>query len=81
MKIYEIMHLAKQTLNLLHASCIKMDDVRYLPLFDEFLKLKADGAKTSAAVYILAQKHGLSERKIYYIIKGSSKDVRIVQHA
>jgi hypothetical protein len=58
-----------------------MDDVRYLPLYDEFLKLKADGAKTSAAVYILAQKHGLSERKIYYIIKGFSKDVRIVQHA
>ena len=54
MKIYEIMHLAKQTLNLLHASCIKVDDIRYLPLFDEFLKLKADGAKTSAAVYILA---------------------------
>lgn len=46
MKIYEIMHLAKQTLNLLHASCIKMDDVRYLPLYDEYLKLKADGAKT-----------------------------------
>ena len=69
MKVIEILKIGEKILKMLQESCIKIDDVRYIELYDEYARAVKDGARVSGVVYTLAQKYGISERRVYYIVK------------
>ena len=77
MKVVEILKIGQNLLELLQKSRIKVDDVRFIGLYDEYLELIRQGNKKSYAVLVLSQKYNISERQVYYIIKKLSADCKI----
>lgn len=74
MKVIEILKLGRTFLDLLHESCVKMDDLKYVPLYDEYCRIVKNGGKTTYAVAYLSEKYNISERKVYYIVKKFGSD-------
>lgn len=77
MKTIEILKIGEKLLRLLQEACIKIDDVRYIALYDEYVRMRDAGVKVSGAVYALAEKYKVSERKVWYIIKRFEHDCKI----
>lgn len=77
MKVIEILKLGHLWLKLLHESCIKMDDLNYVSMYDEYMRLVASGYKKSYTVLCLAEKYGISERQVYYLLKKFSSDCTV----
>lgn len=78
MKVIEILLLGRNFLDLLHESCIKIGDVRYIDMYGEYRKIMSRGEKKTYAVAFLSEKYGISERKVFYLIKEFEKDCKIV---
>lgn len=77
MKVVEILRLGRIFLEVLHDSCINIEDVRFLPLYDEYIGIIRKGGKVTYAVALLSEKYGISERKVYYILKRFGADCKI----
>lgn len=48
---------------------IRPDDVQYIELYNEYNKLQTNGEKVSYIVATLSLRYGISERKVYDLIK------------
>ena len=77
MKVWEIVKLGGNLLELLQKSCMSMDDCRYIGLYEEYKKLIVEGAKKSRAAVYLAKKYCISERRVYYLLKKFDKDCKV----
>ena len=77
MKVIEILKLGEEILKVLQRSCIKIDDCKYVDLYEQYVDIIRSGGKSSYAVAMLSDKYGISERKVYYIIKKFSTDCTI----
>ena len=76
MKVIEIMKLGRNFLEMLQKSCIKLEDVRYLEMYDEYVRMVDEGLKKSHIVATLVDVYHVSERQIYYIVKKFSQDCK-----
>ena len=56
---------------------IRMDDVQYIDLFNEYLALVTQGEKVSYIVATLADKYTISERKVYDLIRRFKTDCNL----
>ena len=77
MKVIEILKLGRKMMEMLQESCIKISDVRYIDLFDEYESMVSRGEKKSYSVAYLSDKYGISERHVYYLVKRLSEDCKI----
>lgn len=77
MKVVEIIRLSKGILEALQNSCIKIDDIRYLQMYDEYVSLINERHKKSYVVALLSDKYKVSERQVYYVIQKFSKECKI----
>ena len=77
MKVVEILKLGQNWLNLLQKACIKIEDVAYLALYDEYMEFIKKGFKKSWAVSHLAEKYEISVRQVYYILKRFAEDCNL----
>ena len=78
MKVIEILKMGRNFLEVLHNSCIKMEDWKYIELFEEYTRMIEEGAKSSYVVALLSEKYEVCERKVYYIIKRLSQDCTLL---
>lgn len=78
MKVIEVLKVDQMVLRLLQDCCVKMDDVQYVGLYEEYSGIIKSGAKVSYAVAYLAEKYKISERKVYYLLKKFSKECNIL---
>lgn len=78
MKVIEILNLNKELLKKFQTAGIRMDDVQYIDLFNEYLALVARGEKVSYIVATLADKYTISERKVYDLIKRFKSDCNLL---
>lgn len=69
MTVGEILALNKETLERFYYFGIKTEHFKCVELFDDYKRMKGDGDKVTYIVAFLAEKYGLSERKIYDVIK------------
>jgi len=69
MKIIEILKLNKELLSRISDFGIRLDDCRYIDLYNEYIDKKKQGEKVTYIVAILSEKYSISERKIYDIVK------------
>ncbi len=74
MKLIEILNLNRELLNNFRKAGVRMDDVLYIDLFNEYRTLAAQGEKVSYIVARLATEYAVSERKVYSLIKRYKKD-------
>nr|DAN26495.1 MAG TPA: Middle operon regulator, TRANSCRIPTION.2A [Caudoviricetes sp.] len=76
MQVIDILKVSRSSIELQKKYGIKVEDVKYIPLYDEYQAMVAEGKKTVYVVAILAEKYGLSERSVYSVIKRLKKVVK-----
>ncbi len=69
MKLIEILNLNRELLINFQKAGIRLDDVQYIDLFNEYRTLATQGEKVSYIVAHLASEYNVSERKVYSLIK------------
>ena len=74
MKVVEIMKLGQKWLEMLQKACIKLEDVRYMEMYDEYVRMLEAGCKKSYIIATLVDLYHVSERQVYYIIKKFETD-------
>ena len=78
MKVIEILNLNKELLKKFQIAGIRMEDVEYIDLFNEYLALVTQGEKVSYIVATLADKYTISERKVYDLIRRFKSDCNLL---
>ena len=78
MKVIEILNLNKELLKKFQTAGIRMDDVQYIDLFNEYKALLTRGEKVSYIVAVLATKYDVSERKVYDLIRRFKSDCNLL---
>ena len=78
MTIIEILNLNKDLLKPFQKVGIRLDDVQYIDLYNEYRKMVADGEKVSYIVAALASKYDVSERKVYDLIRRFKTDCNLL---
>lgn len=79
MKIFEILNFYKETLIRIHECGIRLEDVQYVNLYNDYIDMLAHGDKVSYIVLLLSEKYAVSERKVYSLIKHFQTDC--ISHA
>lgn len=69
MKVIDILKLNKGLLNILQSLGIKVEDVKYIELYNDYQLMIDRGEKVSYIVAILAGRYGVSERMVYMLLK------------
>ena len=77
MKVIEILNLNKELLKKFQTVGIRLEDVEYIDLFNEYLVLVTQGEKVSYIVATLADKYTISERKVYDLIRRFKSDCNL----
>lgn len=76
MKVIELLKIGQNMLETLQESCIRVTDVRFVEMYDEYVRMNADGHKKSYISAVLSEKYKISERQFFYIIKRLSQDCK-----
>lgn len=74
MTIFEILKFNRELLERLRNIGVRLEDTRYIDLFGEFNDMVGSGDKVSYAVAVLAEKYGISERKVYSLVRHFRND-------
>ena len=69
MTVFEILKFNREILERLGRMGVRLDDTRYIDLFSEFCDMVNSGDKVSYAVAVLADRYGVSERKVYSLLR------------
>lgn len=77
MKTIEILRLCPEILKALHKSGSKIDDYRYVELYNDYLDMRKEGDKTTYIVTVLSQRYNLAERTVYKLLKRLNTDCTI----
>lgn len=77
MKVIELLKLNRQLLNVCRAEGIRINDVRYIELYNDYRHMLAMGDKVSYIVALLAVRYNVSERKVYSLIKRLQADCNL----
>lgn len=78
MKVIEILNLNKELLKIFRKVGIRLEDVQYIDLYNEYRELLSKGNKVSYIVAVLADRYGISERKVYSLIKRFQSDCNLL---
>ena len=74
---YEIIKLNEQLFRLLNDNGIDTKDLNYLPMVEEFRKMKSKKHKVNYIVAYLSNMYGITERGIYKIVKRFGERVKV----
>ena len=74
MKVIELLKLNRELLTICQAAGVRLDDVHYIELYNDYARLLSDGEKTSYIVALMAEKYGVCERKVYDLIRRFKSD-------
>ena len=77
MKVIEILKLNSNFLKVCCDAGIRVNDVRYIELYNEYNRLLKNGEKVSYIVAYLAERYAVSERKVYALIKRLKADCNL----
>lgn len=78
MKIIELLKLNKDLLEVFILAGVKIEDVRYIDLFTDYIALLKNGAKVCYIVAVLSERYRVSERKVYALLKRLKSDCEII---
>ena len=69
MKVFEILNFNREPLKRLQQAGIRIEDVEYIDLYNDYRVMLGGGDKVSYIVATLADRYHVSERKVYTLIK------------
>nr|DAJ52905.1 MAG TPA: Middle operon regulator, TRANSCRIPTION.2A [Caudoviricetes sp.] len=76
MKIYELLEYNGELLKKLQEAGVRLEDARYIDLYSDYMDMYGHGEKVSYIVAVLAERYGISERKVYGLIKRFQSDCK-----
>lgn len=74
MKVIDVLRFNRELLEKIARAGIRLDDIRYIDLFSDYMAMKSQGEKITYIVSILAFRYSISERKVYSLIKHLQND-------
>ena len=75
MKVHEILSTQKNIFDRIRMKNIRPSIADYLELYEDYVRLKNDGHKMTYIVFHLSDVYGISERKIYYLVKKFEEEI------
>lgn len=69
MTLFEILYFNRELIKRLQNAGYKLDDCRYIELYNDYERMHSQGDKVTYIVSLLSEKYCVSERKIYSLIK------------
>lgn len=69
MKVHEALTLSKPILDKMRQAGVKIDDVQYISMYEDYLSMKREGVKVSYIAEKLSEEYKIKPRKFFYIIK------------
>lgn len=76
MKLIELINFNQELLRKLAAAGVRLDDVRYVDLYFDYMDMHGHGEKMSYIVAVLSEKYAVSERKVYGLLKRFQSDCK-----
>ena len=77
MRRIDLVKFSGEMIKKLHKNGIRVDDYQFLPMIQDYERMKANGEKTTYAVMVLSARYKMSERKIYKVLSRLFKDCQI----
>ncbi len=74
---YELLKSAATICKILASNKVKTADVCFVPLYEEYERMKGEGHKMTYIVFYLSEKFDVSEAAVYRIIKRMSRGVHL----
>lgn len=69
MTYYEIIKLNKESIDRLDSAGFRMDDCRYVTLYEDYRRMREAGEKMTYIVAVLHDRYHVCERKVYDLVK------------
>lgn len=76
MKVYEMVSLFRSLLSRMRDNGIKVDDIDYIEMYEEYLDMKDRGEKVTYIMSLLADKYEVSERTLYRVFATFSREAK-----
>jgi hypothetical protein len=73
---YELLKTAESLLVVLMSNDVDAKDVKYLEMYQEYMRLKKEGHKVGYVVYYLSQQYECSEATVYRVVKRMTQKIR-----
>lgn len=75
MTIYQLIHDNLPILRKMHRNGVSGNYIHYLPLYEDYKRLVAEGNKVRWVAQVVAEKYGYKERMVRLIVKMMDEDV------
>ena len=69
MKVHEVLTLSKPILDKMRQAGVKIGDVQYISMYEDYQSMKREGVKVSFNAEKLSEEYKIKPRKFFYIIK------------
>lgn len=73
----ELIKINRKGMELMSEADLRTDDYRYVPMYDEYHRMRKDGEKVNYIIAHLAEAYRVSESSVKRIIKRLSKEVKL----
>ena len=77
MIVHELIKLNKRVLEVMSSASVEVNDVKHVPMFEEYQRLDSEGYKRTYIMTYLSDEYNISERQVYRIVKRLTKEVKI----
>lgn len=77
MKAYEFIKISREIMKMMSECDIKSKDYSYIPMYEEYLLMRADKEKYKYTIAVLSFKYNISQSSVIRIIRRFEKCVNI----
>lgn len=76
MRVHEALRLCLPLLQRLRDSGVRMEDLDYIPMYEEYLAMKDRGEKITYIMSFISDKYKVSERTLYRTFSSLNKELK-----
>ena len=78
MTVFDLIKVYEGPINVLNDANVNLSDVRYIKLFNEYLRMKKECHKLTYIVAFLVDEYSVGQATVYRIIEKFSKPVKVL---
>ena len=78
MTVFDLIKVYEGPINVLNDANVNLSDVRYIKLFNEYLRMKKEGHKLTYIVAFLVDEYSVGQATVYRIIEKFSMPVKVL---
>ena len=76
MRVHEALRLCLPLLQRLRDNGVRLEDIDYIPMYEEYLAMKDRGEKITYIMSFISDKYKVSERTLYRVFANFSKETK-----